>query len=244
MLESKLDGLAAQLSILTRQQGPSAVLPSESDGLSARRAWSSVPAWSSTESSSRISPPSGATTAPWESPHDGPQTDCVEDGSVSQEDARERLKVFQASYVPYCPFVATHPAHTMETFRKEFPTTFLAIVALMESSNSFIRTTLREKLQHRIYGAVLNGDASPDLLRALLIFVVWHQYFNDSQKSQIFLLLQLCLTLVHQLGLEKATCTGLGTFAQTETGISRDLPQTQVNSDEKRLLLGAYWLSV
>ncbi|KKP06726.1 hypothetical protein THAR02_01215 [Trichoderma harzianum] len=243
-LETKLDGLAAQLSLLTRAKETPTAPPDDSGVISASQP-RPAELVSNINTSFHVSPPSASATTPWETASEDSPRDIVDHGLVHQQEAQEYLQEFRRGYLPHCPFVAMHPTLTADVIRKEFPTTFLAIMAVMKSSHPVIQKSLGDKLRLQIFTrVVLQGEASLDLLRGLLIFVAWHQYFHDAQNPQVFLSSQLCLTLVHKLGLEGKNASRLGVrSANREHGCDRGKPGGTCSSDEKRLLLGAYWLS-
>jgi hypothetical protein len=240
-LENKLDDLAAQLAALTRQQ--------QARGSSL----ASDPASIASPSHSRPSFVPGSTTSVLNvaaSPYDAVSIvpapgyavsgispdDPINRGLITERDAAASLTLFRTSYTPHCPFVALHPAHTLATVRRDLPTTFLAMIALTESRPT-IRRSLQDALRQRLFsGIIQDGEASLDLLRSLLIYAAWHQHFRYRQRTpRVFLMLQLCQTLVHELQLEKNV---------DETFGSREEQAGDRERVEKRLLLGVFWFSV
>ena len=246
MLEDKLDRLATQLSVLTGHQNPTPTVSPEARTSISRQQLSSPAATSSSTPSSIVLPPPGAAAASGNSADDAILID-VDGGLVSLRDAAEHLHEFRTHYTPHCPFVALHPEHTIETVRKELPITFMAIIAVMESRRPSVQAVLRDSLQRLLFTkAAVNGEASLDLLRGLIIYGAWHYYFLDKRKPRVFLLIQLCLTLVHELNLERTMPSKLHRgVAASELEVDRTpyFVGVKGGSDEKRLLLGAYWFS-
>lgn len=181
-----------------------------------------------------------------DSPQGNPRNGPVHNGWAADQVARDQLEAFRTVYVPYCPFVALDPTLTLDTVRKDLPVTLFVITAVMGSSHSANQIPLQEELRRRLFTAVIiDGGASLDLLRALLIYMTWYQYFyNQRGKGEVFLALQLCLNVAHNLGLEKNTTSALETYTDTSPGASRNQLENRGSLDEKRLLLGVYWMSV
>ena len=240
-LESKLDDMAAQLAVLTQQQQQqtTAVSSEPAGALSSSQIDPTIALASGSAFAAPLSPSfaiGNSRSSGFFIPVSAPsQDDPVLRGLIPEQQARERLETFRASFTPHCPFVALHPAHTLGTVRNDLPSTFLAIMAVTEARSAtgkVLQESLCQLIMRRVY---LAGESSLDLLRAVLILVAWQQHFEDVQTPKPFLLLQLCVTMAHDLGLEKSA-SSLSDVAAPPTG-DRD-------SVEKRLLLGVFWLSV
>lgn len=246
-LENKLEGLVAQLSEIARQKEPSTGDGSpESSGPSVASSRpglgipSSVLASSAAASSKASLPWRPAPPASSDLSDDGFSGELGDAGLLDLRGAEETLQAFKNHYVPHCPFVAIHPAHTIESVRADYPMTFFAIMAVTGSHSPRLQGLLGEKLRRQLYSRIaLNGEASFDLLRALLIYAAWYQYFFDRHKPQVFLLVQLCITLVHELGLEKRPAAA----AEPSFDHNQPVSEHKGGSEGKRLLLGVYWYS-
>jgi hypothetical protein len=225
-LESTLNDLTTQLAALKRQQEHQ-----EAGDTDASATGASDTAGESLNSPSHQSGHSRSVTS---SASAAANNDPVFRGVVLESDALQRLESFRKSFTPNCPFVALHPAHTLETVRRDLPTTFRAILALTESRRSVQKILQEDLIQIVAQRAFSDGEASLDLLRALMILAAWQHHFISARMPKLYLLLQLCLSMVQDLGLERS----IDAYEEaTETA-------GDVGSVEKRLLLGVFWLSV
>lgn len=261
-LESKVDRLISQLSVLTRQSTtPTDTLPKSAPSASSHQdTWSSVQVSASdTARTSDVSPSLGLAVVEhsnFSGDFSGDLSfDVVERGLVDLQDTRERLERFRNDYVPYHPFTPIRAidtdTDTLDDLRRESPATFLAIMAVTETRRPSVQVLLGEKLWRQVSSAVLHGKSSLDLLRGSLIYAGWYHYFCGRDKPLILLLLQLCTTLVHELGFDKRPArrgAAKGTSSIVEPSFNQhEQPNTRDNGvswDGKRALLGTFWLSV
>ncbi len=248
-LEGKIEALTAQLSVINRQSVSSTNTdssPGSATGSSSRqRTWSS----SVSTSRFRVLPgkrPGSAAAAGDAAEHDDPG-DVVDRGLVALPDAEARLDSFRDHYVARCPFVAVDASVSVQDLRRQSPLLFLAIMAVTEPSHPSLQGLLGEELRHQVSARlVFDGEKSLDILRGLLVYAAWFQYFFEPERPQAFLLLHLCITLVNDLGLEKRATRRTQT-RDAPAGSDADFQHNQLasegTSDEKRALLGTYWLA-
>ncbi|KAK3388012.1 hypothetical protein B0H63DRAFT_522030 [Podospora didyma] len=219
-LESKIDGLLEQISILTGQRKPDHCELSRTPPT-----LNPTPAATSSASSQSV-----------DHQHDGVLSvgfhagglgagDIIDRGLITLEHARTLVASFKQDFVPYFPFVALGATDSADYVRKDSPFLFLCIAAITSSSDLALQVELGEEICRQVSSRLIMGaQRSLDLLRGLLIYSAWYHYFAWSGHAQIFMFVQLCVTVVHDLDFQKRG----------------DL----VQDDEKRAFLGAFWLSV
>jgi hypothetical protein len=148
--------------------------------------------------------------------------------------ADRRLETFRRSFVKYFPFVVVPLTVSPEALRYDNPFLFLCIMAVTAFENPMLQRRLGKEIKKQ--SLVMGLEVSMDLLQGLLVFVAWYQYFCVPGKHQYFLMLQLCVTMCHELRLDSSERGKRGLEEAQTQGLAR-------NPAEMRALLGTYCLS-
>ena len=159
--------------------------------------------------------------------------------------SEEILAIFRRDYCSEFPFVLLSTDETSESLRHYKPFLFLSIVAATSYTNPQLQQRLAREIQKQIASRmIINNEKSLDLLQGLLVYLAWYHYFFQDGSSQILLLLQLCVTLVNEMGLTRDHSTRVTTKrdqvaeAPAGTGSSPKKPSLS----ELRAFLGTFYL--
>ena len=228
-LENKLEALAAELAALKQQQpnGGSSGSASQSG------ATPSVPTPGSDDDANG---PVLSTTESDADPHHRQGGDIIDRGWITTDDAEHLVATFKQQFIPRFPFVALTSSETAVQLRRHSPFLFLCIVAVPLYTNPPLQQRLGKEIRRQLsLRLLLNAERSMDLLRGLLVHAAWYQYFACLGNGQLFMLSQLCVTVVYDLRLPEG-----GYSAGKAGGVS-----FSVDEDHgKRAVLGTFWLSV
>jgi hypothetical protein len=152
-------------------------------------------------------------------------SDIVDRGFLSVEEAEGLVAQFKSRFVWKFPFVVLDPSQTVSDLRKQEPLLFLGVIAATIVSAHPIRKLLADEImQHITSRVVASSERNLGLLRALLVLCAWYRYPAQRGNVQLVLLLDLCVTMLHDLGLHRL--------------------RTELTSDQQRALLGTYWVSL
>lgn len=224
VLEKKVDQLTSQLAALTRQSGRSSA--GTSNPLTNTLGSSSDPELDSTNLAALLEAaqdPSHGLDPPTSSVLEG-QPSIVDQGLLSEAEAERLVMTFQADLVSKFPFVLIANGVTAARLRDREPFLFLCIVAAtMGSAHPLRKIVAEEIMKHVTLRVVARSERNLELLRGLLVHIAWYSYPAERYHPQLLLLIQLCVSILYDLGLHK---------------------KSSPNLDEQRALLGTYWLSV
>ncbi|KAK9344247.1 hypothetical protein V1522DRAFT_410860 [Lipomyces starkeyi] len=246
-LEGKVQALEARLATLTKQMPPSSLLSQDSPECPFTPTTHIQGAVTPVSDPSSVARPypilSSRANDTGSSPNgmgEGYDLDIIDRGLLSLGDVNKLLDVFRNSLVDHFPFVVLPPSATAESLRRQSPFLFLAIIASMAFENSPLQRHLGNEIKKQIASRIILGtEKNMDLLQGLLVHMAWYHYFVRLQKQQMFLILQLCITLVQDLGLHRSPKDNKHSFCLDQ----RRTSQTTRNPAEKRALLGVYYLS-
>lgn len=148
----------------------------------------------------------------------------MEQGLITAEEAKSLVDEFCANFLTKFPFAALSCIETADHLKDEAPFLLLCIVGVaMRIGHPVRKTIMEEIMKHISLRIVTHSERSLILLRGLLIHCAWYSYPALKNHPQLLLLVQLCVSMVYDLGLHK---------------------KAQLKGEEKRALLGTYWLSV
>jgi hypothetical protein len=169
--------------------------------------------------------------------HNDILTDVVQHDLGGLAAADRRLETFRQGFVHYFPFVVVPPTVSPEALRCDNPFLFLCIMAVTSFEDTMLQRRLGLEIKKQICDRLVMGyEASIDLLQGLLVFVAWYQYFCVPGKHQYFLMVQLCVSMCHELRLDLNEKGKRGLEEAETQGKTRD-------PAEMRALLGTYCLS-
>ncbi|KAL7908504.1 hypothetical protein GGI35DRAFT_62245 [Trichoderma velutinum] len=130
--------------------------------------------------------------------------DIVERGIFTEEHAKILLDRFRNRGTQNFPFVVIPSHASLYDVRKKSPFLFLAITAIMVFDNPLLQHQLGEELRRQAFERVLTGsERCLDLLQGLLVYTAWYCHFYRAGKREELLLSQLCVTLAHDLDIDK-----------------------------------------
>ncbi|GAQ34310.1 hypothetical protein AKAW_00137 [Aspergillus niger] len=239
LLEKKVDQLLSQLATLTQQPNGQTLSPDTSTN-------DTLPTNSNTNGGLHISSQDSCTQGnstdtdiaalldAAKDPSHGPnpptssvlagQPSLVDRGLLSSAEAERMLTIFKADFAAKFPFVLVPIGETAARLRVREPFLFLCVVgATMGSAHPLRKIVAEEIMNHVTSRIVARSERNLELLRGLLVHCAWYTYPAEKYHPRLLLLIQLCVAIVHDLGLHRRD--GLGV-------------------DEQRALLGTYWLSV
>ncbi|KAL2871682.1 uncharacterized protein BJX67DRAFT_167249 [Aspergillus lucknowensis] len=228
VLEKKVDELMSQLAALTQQTGQ--ISPNPSPDTS-----NSLP--NDTHASCEREPDSANIAALLNAANDpshGPdpptgsvlagQPSIVDRGLMSEIEAERLVATFQLELVSRFPFVVLAHGETAARLRDREPFLFLCIVAAtMRCAHPLRETVAGEIMRHVTLRIVAGSERNLELLRGLLVHCAWYAYPAERHHPRLLLLIQLCVSILYDLGLHR---------------------RHDLTLDERRALLGTYFLSV
>lgn len=224
VLEKKVDQLMSQLAALTGQNGqtsPEASHPPSNDFGSSHE-----PELASTEIDAMLDAaqdPSHGPDPPTRSVLEG-QPSIVDRGLLSEAEAERLIATFQLDLVPKFPFVLLGHGETAAQLRNREPFLFLCVVAASMGSAHPLRKIVTEEIMNHVTSRIVaRSERSLELLRGLLVHSAWYTYPAERCHPRLLLLIQFCVSIVYDLGLQK---------------------KSSPSTDEQRALLGTFWLSV
>ena len=169
--------------------------------------------------------------------------DIIDRNVVTQELAQLLLDRFRTNAAQQFPFVIISADASLEAVRKKTPFLFLAVTATMIFDNPFLQHQLGEEIRQQAFQRILLGaEKSLDLLQGLLIYIAWYCHFYRGDKHQEFLLSQLCVTLAHDLGIDKSKKRQVDRLDQSKLSFNTELSSSLVNA-QMRAYLGTYCVS-
>jgi hypothetical protein len=171
--------------------------------------------------------------------------DVIDSGLLGISDANSLFHYFQTTFISRFPFIILPPQTTADSLRLASPFLFLSIMAATTFHNPPIQRHLGSLIKRKICSQlIMRAERSLDLLQGLLVHLAWYHYFLNPQAPQMSLVLQLCIALVHELGIDKSPCERKKDKFGIENEVSGDGQNESSRSlEEKRALLGTYFLA-
>ena len=159
--------------------------------------------------------------------------------------SEEILTIFRRDFCPEFPFVLLSSDETSASLRQEKPFLFMSVVAATSYADPQLQRRLAREIQKQIASRmIIKNEKNLDLLQGLLVCLAWYHYFLRDGSIQILLLLQLCVTLVNELGLTRDHSTRMTTrcdqVADTPVGLKSNLKRSSLS--ELRAFLGTFYL--
>ncbi|OJK02999.1 hypothetical protein ASPACDRAFT_113576 [Aspergillus aculeatus ATCC 16872] len=232
VLERKVEQLMSQLVALTQpnrhtsSDDTSTTTPTTThDGVSSREADADADLGSTDiaamldaakDASHGLDPPTGSALAG--------QPSLVERGLLSAAEAERLVTTFQRDFVLTFPFVVLAHGETAACLRAREPFLFLCVVAAtIGSAHPLRKAVAAEIMKHVTCRVVEHSERNLELLRGLLVHCAWYSYPAEKNHPRLLLLIQFCVSMVHDLGLHR---------------------KPALSADEQRALLGTFWVSV
>ena len=152
--------------------------------------------------------------------------------SISVVHMQMLLETYRAM-VNFFPFVPLPKDYIFQDLTQDRPMLMFAILTVASHDSVLLQLMLSREFRKVIMVKIMNGEKSLDLLQALLVFVAWHHRYMDAQAVSIPMLLQLCIGMANDLGLDSIPQPVHG---QSPGEDPRD-------REAKRAYLGCYYLA-
>ncbi|KAL4806648.1 hypothetical protein BDV18DRAFT_137940 [Aspergillus unguis] len=177
---------------------------------------------------------------------------------INDDDADNLLSKYRAQKQPHFPFVIIPPRTDIATLREESPFLLLCILTASLEHNKSLQETLEVTIRKEIANRVIvSVERNMDILQGLLVHAAWYHYHYKTYHTQIYMLIQMAMMVVADLGLDRQENSGFrmqpipveagagikepqpGSAGHTACGM-RD-PSAQ-SAAGQRALLGCYYL--
>lgn len=135
--------------------------------------------------------------------------------------------------VDFFPFVALPKEYSCADLVQHRPILMFAVLTAASFESVPLQQSLSREFRKVVMVKIMNGEKSLDLLQALLVFIAWHHHYMDTQAVSVPMLLQLCVGIASDLGLDRLSTNVRSPLHRTE---SRD-------REAKRAYLGCYYLA-
>ena len=131
--------------------------------------------------------------------------------------------------VDHFPFVMLPKEVPVRDSIIQRPVLMFAILTVSSYDSALLQFTLSREFRKIVMVKVMNGEKSLDLLQGLLVFIAWHHHYTDPQGVSMHMLLQMCIGMAGDLGLDRLP-----------SSYHKDDPRDR---ESKRAYLGCYYLS-
>ncbi|KAF2656875.1 hypothetical protein K491DRAFT_353305 [Lophiostoma macrostomum CBS 122681] len=131
--------------------------------------------------------------------------------------------------VDFFPFVSLPKETFCRDLLQQRPILMFSVLTAASYDSSLLQLTLSREFRKVVMVKIMNGEKSLDLLQGLLVFIAWHHHYMDTQAVSVHMLLQLCIGIAGDLGLDNIPASHATEDAR--------------NREAKRAYLGCYYLS-
>jgi hypothetical protein len=135
--------------------------------------------------------------------------------------------------VDFFPFVALPKDCRCQDLIQNRPIVLFAVLTVSSYDSVLLQAILSREFRKVVMVRIMRGEKSLDLLQGLLVFIAWHHHYMDSQAVSVPMLLQLCLGIASDLGLDNISRNMRSPLHKED---SRD-------REAKRAYLGCYYLT-
>ena len=135
--------------------------------------------------------------------------------------------------VDFFPFVTLPRECFCRELIQQRPMVMFAVLTVASYDSALLQLTLSREFRKVVMVKIMNGEKSLDLLQGLLVFIGWHHHYMDSQAVSIHMLLQICVGIAGDLGLDSIPTSASSPFQKEDP---RD-------REAKRAYLGCYYLA-
>ncbi|OCK86052.1 hypothetical protein K432DRAFT_285613 [Lepidopterella palustris CBS 459.81] len=132
----------------------------------------------------------------------------------------------------FFPFVTIPNEESCRDMVKGRPMLTFAMIIAASFSNPSVQAALSHDFRWFAMAKVMNGEKSLDLLQSILVFLAWQHHYMDPKAASVYMLLQICVGLVVDLGIDRDPAA-----SQVQH------PQDEQYGDRRRAYLGCYYLS-
>jgi hypothetical protein len=135
--------------------------------------------------------------------------------------------------VDFFPFVILPKDMSCQELVQQRPVLMLAVITVASHDSNALQQKLSREFRKVAMVKILNGEKTLDLVQGLLVFIAWHQHYMDAQAVSVPMLLQLCVGVASDLGLDRIS-------ASVRSPLHREDPR---DCEAKRAYLGCYYLA-
>jgi hypothetical protein len=135
--------------------------------------------------------------------------------------------------IDFFPFVTLPRDSFCRDLIQQRPLLMFAILTVASYDSALLQLTLSHEFRKVVMVKVMKGEKSLDLLQGLLVFIAWHHHYMDPQAVSINMLIQMCVGMAGDLGLDSIPTFASSPFQKQD---SRD-------REAKRAYLGCYYLA-
>jgi hypothetical protein len=135
--------------------------------------------------------------------------------------------------VEFFPFVTVPKDYSCPELIQHRPILMFAVFVAASHDSTSLQRTLSREFRKVVTVKIMSGEKSLDLLQGLLVFIAWHHHYMDAQAVSLPMLLQLCVGIASDLGLNKISTTARSPLHR----------QDAWEREAKRAYLGCYYLS-
>jgi hypothetical protein len=135
--------------------------------------------------------------------------------------------------VDFFPFVTLPKDSSCQELVQHRPILMFAVFVAASHDSPLLQQALSREFRKVVMVRIMNGEKSLDLLQGLLVFIAWHHHYMDAQAVSVPMLLQLCVGIASDLGLDRISTSALSPLHR----------QGVRDGEAKRAYLGCYYLA-
>ncbi|KAB8224916.1 hypothetical protein BDV33DRAFT_187882 [Aspergillus novoparasiticus] len=134
----------------------------------------------------------------------GEPGDLLTIGILTLAQCNRLLDKFRMVKMPQFPFVIIPDSMNAISLRQEYPFLFVAIMTVSTEDRPSLQKNLNHEVKRTISTRIImNNERNIDLLLGLLVYTAWYHYHWESMLPHMYLFLQLTITMVADLGLDR-----------------------------------------
>jgi hypothetical protein len=114
----------------------------------------------------------------------------------------EMLAESYRAMVQFFPFAPLPKGLFIRDLLRQRPILMFSVLTVASYDSAILQLTLSREFRKVVMVKYMNGEKSLDLLQGLLVFIAWHHHYTDPQAATVHMLLQLCLGIAGDLGLD------------------------------------------
>ena len=151
--------------------------------------------------------------------------------SISLIRMQQLLDIYR-NMVEFFPFIPLPKDSFCTDFVVLRPILLLAIITVASYESVILQLALSREFRKLVMVKLMNGEKSLDLLQGLLVFLSWHHHYMETGIISVPMLLQICVGITRDLGLDNIPKPVRNALHQEEQRIR----------EAKRAYLGCYYL--
>ncbi|KAL4940245.1 hypothetical protein BDV06DRAFT_24169 [Aspergillus oleicola] len=190
-------------------------------------------------------PPSESGGTP--EPQQGPEGIVGEQPSspFPPRDEEDALAVFRNNMLHFCPFICLRPGLTAQDLKDKRPFLFKSILAVTARSVNEKIDRAKDLKMQIAYEMIVDHNSSVDLLLGLMVYICWGNDQYIHKKLTLSRLMELALSLAHELRLDSPPAVGTHMFHDLGGQHLLPLRPTYVSEtmEGKRAALGCFLLA-